>query len=192
MYFSKLSIAMLPEHTRQRVFKTDELSSHERLNWEKSVTQAALKTSGLENEPGSTESDIEKPFAELFLPQVHGKSILEHFEFMGENLISSVESRINRCLAQQFHGTRPDSWSGSTGWTCYDRNTYSAKNPGNEEFLIFDVEVNVATSQYYPVMATAYAPLTQRWYSWNRSAKKGSNKFCFNCRTCVSTLANAV
>ena len=111
------------------------------------------------------------------IPDLEGTSITEHFEKIGQRFVEPYEAIINEGLQQledRLHSNRPQTWSTEPGWTVYEvlgESVVGGKRcvgPVGETFLVFDVEVNVATSRHLPILATAFAPLTGKWYSWTR------------------------
>ena len=187
-------IALLPESLRQKIFKTPPLSEFESSQLTKAVADSARWVSGGKTQSGSSTfahdsqvgSQVESGllrassnFPIFDLPELEGESIEEHFARIGQQFVQNYEAIVNESIQQfdeQLTAKRPYVWSAEPGWTEYDVAYDGAvfgklcEGPVNEMFLVFDVEVNVATSRHLPILATAFAPLSGKWYSWTRYA----------------------
>lgn len=182
-------MSLLPESVRQRVFKTPPLCEAETARLDKAVAEAARWVSGNNGASSSTfsrEETLEMPpegptclhrssdLPIFDLPDLEGESIIEHFEKIGQQFVEKYEAIIIQGLLRledSLHCKRPKTWSMESGWTEYkvlDGNVVGkqCEGPVMEILLVFDVEVNVATSRHLPILATAFAPLSGTWYSW--------------------------
>ncbi|GMM30658.1 DNA-directed DNA polymerase gamma [Martiniozyma asiatica (nom. inval.)] len=109
------------------------------------------------------------------LPPLHGKSIAQHFKFIGEWSERPYLELVNHLRHLGFVALKmPDEWQFKSGWIKYEqgKNPISVPYP-DDDAVVFDTEVLYKLSPY-PVMATALG--LNAWYAWVSPYLTGESK----------------
>lgn len=157
-----IGIQMLPFKTNQKVFPGLLPSCNNTFMIDHALND--LQNRGLLDKIGDPIYSKELP-----LPDLAGRTIIEHFSVLGEEQIRGFNTLIQPLLSMKKKPRKPYRWKWRSGWTRYwwnENDNIMKEEPVDcpQEFgIVFDVETFYKNSGY---AAIATAMSDQAWYSW--------------------------